>query len=256
MKIQLVADPPFVKLGTFTLLGMPKIEIAAVPLNQRFFNVMNLPVVSDFINSSIRAAARQFVAPANYTLDLGKILIGDDTKKQLTAIGVLVVHVHSAAGVRAADIDGKSDCYVTLSYAKYAKPLWSTRIIFNELNPIWDETAVLLLNVDEVKAAEKLSVQLWDSDRFTADDILGKTELDVAQLIRTPGKVWKREDSLTGLKDGTEMPGTVKWSVVYHPNRALNKALMTDGTDERLPPDLKVCMFAYIQCDANSIAAH
>jgi hypothetical protein len=70
---------PFVKLGTFTLLGMPKIEIAAVPRNRRFLNVMNLPVISDFIYSSIRAATRQFVAPFNYTLDIGKILRGDDT---------------------------------------------------------------------------------------------------------------------------------------------------------------------------------
>lgn len=239
MKIQLIPNPPFVKLGTFTLLGMPKIEIAAVPMNRRFLNVMNLPVISDFIYSSIRAAAREFVAPLNYTLDLGKILSGDDTKKRLVAIGALVVHIHSASGVKAADINGKSDCYVTLSYSKLRKPLWSTRIIFSELNPVWDETAVLLLDDQEVKAAEKLSCELWDSDRFTADDILGRTAVDVGHLVRQPGKVFERVDNLMGLKQGSEMPGTVKWSIAYYGIRRLDQKLETDGADERVPPDLR-----------------
>jgi Ca2+-dependent lipid-binding protein len=241
MKIQLIPDPPFVKLGTFTLLGMPKIEVAAVPMNQRFFNVMNLPIVSDFIYSSIRAAAKRFVAPSNYTLDLAKILIGDDTKKELLAIGVLVVHIHSATGVMAADVNGKSDCYATLAYSKCRKPIWSSRIIFNELNPVWDETAVLLLDSGEVKAAEGLSLQLYDSDRFTADDMLGRTEIDVARIIRNPGKVWEREDNLMGIKDGSSMPGTVKWSVVYHGIRRLDKSLETKVVEEKLPQDLEVC---------------
>ena len=255
MKIQLVPDPPFVKLGTFTLLGMPKIEIAAVPMNQRFFNVMNLPVVSDFINSSIHAAARRFIAPANYTLDLAKILVGDDTKKELLAVGALVVRVHSATGVKAADVNGLSDCYATLSYTKCRKPIWSSRIVFNELNPVWDETAVMLLGADEVKAAEGLGLQLYDSDRFTADDMLGRTEIDVARLVRNPGKIFEREDSLVGIKDGSSMPGTVRWSVVFYANRALNRALQTDGVDERIPPELRVCLF-YITTKTTSPFHH
>lgn len=239
LKIQLIPDPPFVKLATFTFMGMPKIEIAAVPLNQRFFNVMNLPVISDFINSSIKTAAAEYVAPSNYTLDLSKILVGEDTKQELQAIGVLVVHIHSAESIIAADINGKSDCYVTLSYSKFAKPLWSTRIIFNDLNPVWDETAVLLVNADEVKASEMLSVTLWDSDRFTADDIVGRTEIDVTELVRNRGTTYKRRDRLQGFKAGHYMPGCINWSVVFHGKQDLNQDLATSGVDERLPEDFK-----------------
>ncbi|KAI5850247.1 hypothetical protein DFP73DRAFT_508523 [Morchella snyderi] len=239
VKIQLIPDPPFVKLATFSFMGMPKIEIAAVPLNQRFFNVMNLPVISDFINSSIKTAAKEFVAPSNYTLDLSKILVGEDTKKDLLAIGVLVVHINCAEAIRAADINGKSDCYVTLSYSKYAKPLWSTRIIFGDLNPVWDETAILLVNADEVKASEKLSVTLWDSDRFTADDIVGRTEVDVTELVRNRGQLSKRRDRLQGFKDGHYMPGHINWSVVFHGKRDMNQDLATSGIDERLPGDFE-----------------
>jgi len=153
----------------------------------------------------------------------------------------LVVHIHSGKDLKAADLDGKSDCYVTLSYSKNAKPLWSTRIIFHELNPCWDETAVLLLTADDVKASEQLRVQLWDSDRFTADDVLGRTGIDVLQLVKQPGKLFQREDCLLGVRKGSNtMPGKVKWDVVFYGNRALNKALMTDGKDERLPVDLDV----------------
>lgn len=218
---------------------MPRIEIAAVPLNQRFFNVMNLPVISDFINCSIRTAAAAYVAPANYTLDVSRILVGSDSKHELLAIGVLVVHIHSATGIIAADLNGKSDCYVTLSYSKFAKPLWSTRIIFAELNPVWDETAVLIVNADEVKAGEKLNVTLWDSDRFTADDIVGRTEVDVTELVRNRGVVDKRRDKLQGFKDGEHMPGRITWSVVFHGKQELNGALETNGEDERLPHDFK-----------------
>lgn len=227
-------------------MGMPKIEIAAVPLNQRFFNVMNLPVISDFINSSIKAAARGYVAPANYTLDLSKILVGEDTKKDLLAIGVLIVHIHAAEAIKAADLNGKSDCYVTLSYNKFAKPLWSTRIIFGDLNPVWDETAVLLVNADEVKAAEMLSVEVWDSDRFTADDIVGRTEVDVTELVRNRGRVYKRRDRLQGFKKGEYMPGHISWSVVFHGKQDLNEGLATSGADERLPGDFKVRFYSSI----------
>jgi Ca2+-dependent lipid-binding protein len=141
----------------------------------------------------------------------------------------------------AADVNGKSDCYATLAYSKCRKPIWSSRIIFNELNPVWDETAVLLLDSGEVKAAEGLSLQLYDSDRFTADDMLGRTEIDVARIIRNPGKVWEREDNLMGIKDGSSMPGTVKWSVVYHGIRRLDKSLETKVVEEKLPQDLEVC---------------
>ena len=67
-----------------------------------------------------------------------------------------------------------------LSYAKFGKPLYSTRIIMGDLNPVWEETAVLLVSGDEVKAKESLSIQLWDNDK------LAQTSSAVrAQLIKS-----------------------------------------------------------------------
>lgn len=51
-----------------------------------------------------------------------------------------------------------------MSQAKFGKPLYSTRIIMGDLNPVFEETCALLLTADEVKAEEALSLMLWDSD--------------------------------------------------------------------------------------------
>lgn len=50
--------------------------------------------------------------------------------------------VHSAKGLRAADRGGLSDPYVAISWWKQLKkPLFSTRVLIKNLNPVWEETA-------------------------------------------------------------------------------------------------------------------
>jgi Ca2+-dependent lipid-binding protein len=46
--------------------------------------------------------------------------------------------------------------------------MFSSRIIKDDLNPVFEETAILLVNLDNVKLKEQLSIQLWDSDRMSA----------------------------------------------------------------------------------------
>lgn len=57
---------------------------------------------------------------------------------------------------------------MTLTYSRLGKPLFSTRIIESDLNPVFEETAILKVDVDVVKLKEQLSLQLWDSDRVSA----------------------------------------------------------------------------------------
>jgi len=220
--------------------GMPKIEIAAVPLNQHFIDVLNIPIISDFIMSAINTAADQYIAPRSHTLDMYKIILGEDSKKELDSVGVLIIHIKKALGIRSADINGKSDCYVTVSYSKYRKPLWSSRIIFENLKPVWEEYAVLLVNTDELKAKENLRVELWDSDRFTVDDVLGHVETGLMELVHNKGKTFDREDKLHKGRRDNEDHGTLFWSVAFHGKADLNPDLATDGADERVHPKLRV----------------
>jgi hypothetical protein len=65
---------------------------------------------------------------------------------------------------------------------------------------------------------ERLRVQLWDSDRFTADDDLGRIEVDLKHLMKseeTNGTMHKRCDGFRALKKGQEMPGKLEWQVGY-----------------------------------------
>lgn len=90
---------------------------------------------------------------------------------------------------------------------------------------------------EQVKSSECLSVQLWDSDRLTADDMVGKIEFDLHDLILKGGKMESRTDKLAGDKDGSEMPGELFWEVGYFPKADFNKKLQTHGLDIRLPEE-------------------
>jgi Ca2+-dependent lipid-binding protein len=96
-------------------------------------------------------------------MNMQELLTGSGVKTTTHALGVIMVTIHHAMGLSAQDASGSSDPYIVLAYAKFGKPIYSTRIIGKELNPVFEETAFMLLSLDEVEAKEKLSVMLWDS---------------------------------------------------------------------------------------------
>ncbi|KAI0357862.1 hypothetical protein OH77DRAFT_1308845 [Trametes cingulata] len=237
-RLQLIPDPPFVKTTLVTLMGLPRITISVVPLSRALPNVMNLPFISGFISSALDTAAAEYVAPKSLTLDLQRLISGDDIKKDTEAIGVLVVHIHRATGIKKMDTTGSSDPYVTLTFSRLEKPLYSTRIIKGDCNPVYEETAVLLVDVNTVKLREKLSFQLWDSDRMSVDDMMGFAEIDIVDLIRQRGKPARRVSPLSS-PDSQERPGSIEYTVGYYGKCPPNKALSTDGSDPSLPDDLR-----------------
>lgn len=60
------------------------------------------------------------------------------------------------------------------------KPQYTTRIIMDDLSPVFEECTALLVDANAPKVKERVSLQVWDSDRFTGDDALGQVEIDVA----------------------------------------------------------------------------
>ena len=93
MRLQLCPDPPFFSLCTLTLLGQPKADLSCVPLTKKGLNLMDLPLISSFVQSSIDAALAEYVAPKSLTLDLKDMLVGDDFKKDTSTRGVLMVRI-------------------------------------------------------------------------------------------------------------------------------------------------------------------
>ncbi|KAF5667621.1 transmembrane transporter [Fusarium heterosporum] len=242
IRLQLTPDPPFLKTLTFTLMGLPKVQAGCTPMIEKGVNILNLPLISNFVNWAIGAAASMYVAPKSLSLDLSKMLQGDDIKKETLALGVLFVRIHKASGLSKQDQRGSkgggSDPYITLSWSKFSKPQFCTRVIQDDLNPVFEETAGLLVTADILKADEQLSVELWDSDRSSADDVVGKVELSIQKLIQHPGKMFPQVSKLRGVKAESEMPGELHWEVGFFGKTQFRKALRTDGRDLNLPKAL------------------
>ncbi|KAM0284556.1 hypothetical protein ACHAQH_001922 [Verticillium albo-atrum] len=243
IRLQLVPEPPFLKTLTFTLMGIPKVQAGCTPMIEKGVNILNLPIISNFVNWAIGAAASMYVAPKSMTLDMSKMIQGDDIKKETQALGILFVRIHRATGLSKQDRRGSdgggSDPYITIAWSKFGKPQFCTRVIQDDLNPIFEESCGLLVTADLIKADEQLSVELWDSDRASADDVVGKVELSIQKLIQHPGKMFPQVSKLRGVKAESEMPGELVWEVGFFGKTQFRKALRTDGHDVNLPKELK-----------------
>ncbi|KAG8895983.1 hypothetical protein FRC00_006666, partial [Tulasnella sp. 408] len=224
LRIQFIPEPPFVRNLTFTLMGVPAVEVSVVPLASRLPNVLDLPFVSKFVKMAIAAGTASLIAPKSMTLNLKEMLsaaVVGDTQ----ALGVFVITIHYAEGLSAQDRNGKSDPYIVLAYAKFGKPLYSTRIILGDVNPVFEETAMMLVTRNEVQAEEDLSAMLWDSDKRTADDLIGRVQVPVKKLMAEPNVIHKRVDPLMGFEDANKMDGKLHWSIGYFEKVPLNKDL-------------------------------
>lgn len=145
IRLQMTPEAPFLKNLTFTLMGLPQVQAGCIPMVQSGVNILNLPLISNFVNYAIAAAASIYVAPKSMSIDLSKILQGDTIQKDVLALGVMWIRIHRAVGLSKQDRRGSkhggSDPYITLSFSKYGKPMYCTRVITDDLNPIWEETA-------------------------------------------------------------------------------------------------------------------
>lgn len=96
LRLQLTPDPPFFSICTFTFLGQPKADLSCIPLSRHSLNVMDVPLISGFVQSAIDAALAEYVAPKSMTLDLKDMLMGEDYKKDTSTRGVVWIFIRSA----------------------------------------------------------------------------------------------------------------------------------------------------------------
>ncbi len=179
--------------------------MSCIPLSKHLPNLINVPLISSFVQSSIDAALAEHVIPKSLTLDLRDMLVGDDFKKETVTRGIILVLVKEAKDFKEGDggvgpMEGSSDAYVTCSLGKFGKTISSTRIIV------------------------KINLQLWDSDKCTADDDLGRVEVDLKELMhssKTKNQMHNREDRFRDQDSSEHMPGTFSWSVGYYSMRRL-----------------------------------
>ncbi|PWN33168.1 uncharacterized protein FA14DRAFT_146898 [Meira miltonrushii] len=224
-RVQLTPDPPFIKNVTFSFMGLPRVGVEVIPLH---INTSNIPLLSGFIQGSIDAALGEYCAPSSLTMDMGEMLMGDNIKREVDALGVAVIYIHSAHDLEKQDVQGSSDPYCTIQLAKYGKVQYATRVALDDLSPRWEERYVMLIHPEAVRAREKISVGLWDSDRFSADDILGRAEVDLLELVKRPGRLFRRTDTLVGLTQDSKKQGLLHWSVGFFAKTPNKRRLTSD----------------------------
>lgn len=57
LRLNMTPEPPFLKTLTFTLMGAPQVEAGCIPMVEKGVNILNLPLISNFVNYAIKAAA-------------------------------------------------------------------------------------------------------------------------------------------------------------------------------------------------------
>ncbi|CAN0918579.1 SYT5 [Linum grandiflorum] len=112
------------------------------------------------------------------------ILPGDYSDLELKPCGMLEVKLVQAKDLTNKDFIGKSDPYAEL----YIRPLRdrtkTSRIISNDLNPIWNEHYEFVV---EDASTQHLYVKIYDDEGLQASELLGCAQLPLNQL--EPGKV-------------------------------------------------------------------
>ncbi len=101
------------------------------------------------------------------------------------------------------------------------------------------------MSPEELNAEENLRIQLWDSDKYTADDALGQIEVDLKELMHSPktkNKQCDREDRFRGEDPEEKMPGSISWSVGYYAKTKITEDQLvnqTEDTNVKTKEDLK-----------------
>ncbi|EEP77245.1 conserved hypothetical protein [Uncinocarpus reesii 1704] len=94
------------------------------------------------------------------------------TKKQRkTTNYVFTVKIVEAEDLKGCDMDGLSDPYVVLT-DEYQKRIYKTRIIYDNLNPRWDDSVDIM-----TKTPLNIIATLWDWDAVGDHDYVGRTSL-------------------------------------------------------------------------------
>lgn len=226
LRIQLVPTAPFVGHVAFAFVGMPKLEMSAKPLGRRMvIDAMHLPLISSYVLHSVEAVVQGFIMPKSYTMDVASLIDARDGPRNVYALGVIVLVIHQGIDLPAADTNGNSDPFVSVSFARAGKPLFTSRVLLRTRNPVWHEMAILMVTPDDVRNHEKLRMTVFDADRFSVDDPLGKVDVSVDKLIKRalshandpeePSLFETQTEKLQPMQRGKNVEGKLRYSVGF-----------------------------------------
>ncbi|KAK4803011.1 hypothetical protein SAY86_001214 [Trapa natans] len=209
---QLSEEIPCISAVVVALLAEPKPRIDYT-LKAVGGSLTAIPGLSDMIDDTVHTIVTDMLQwPHRIVVPIGGTS-ADLSELELKPQGKLTVTVVKANDLKNMEIIGKSDPYVVV----HIRPLFKvkTKVIENNLNPLWDQTFELIA---EDKETQSLIVEVFDQD-IGQDKQLGIAKLPLIDLEAETSKEIELRllpalDMLK-IKDKKDR-GTVTIKVLYH----------------------------------------
>ncbi|KAA3470606.1 synaptotagmin-5-like [Gossypium australe] len=145
-------------------------------------DISTIPGLADAIESTIRDAIEDSIMwPVRKIIP---ILPGDYSDLELKPVGMLEVKLIQARDLTNKDIIGKSDPYAVLFVRPLPDRTKKSKIINNDLNPIWNEHYEFII---EDATTQHLVVRIYDDEGLQASEFIGCAQVLLSEL--EPGKV-------------------------------------------------------------------
>ncbi|ONK55897.1 uncharacterized protein A4U43_C10F2080 [Asparagus officinalis] len=210
---QLSEEIPCISAVVVALLSEPKPRIDYT-LKAVGGSLSAIPGLSDMIEDTVNSiVSDQLQWPHRIVVPLGGVDV-DTSELELKPQGKLTVTVVKASALKNKEMIGKSDPYVVL----HIRPIWKvkTKVIDNNLNPVWNETFELIAEDTETQA---LILEVFDEDNLAQDKRLGVAKLPLIDLEPEKAKEYDLRllPSLDMLKTKDKKDrGILTVKVVYH----------------------------------------
>ncbi|PPD78208.1 hypothetical protein GOBAR_DD24854 [Gossypium barbadense] len=172
---QLAEEIPCISAVVVALLSEPKPRIDYT-LKAVGGSLTAIPGISDMIDDTVNTIVTDMLQwPHRIVVPIGGIPV-DTSELELKPEGKLTVTVVKANDLKNMEMIGKSDPYVVV----YIRPLFKvkTKVIDNNLNPVWNQTFELIAEDRETQA---LTVEVFDQD-IGQDKRLGIAKFRLIEL--------------------------------------------------------------------------
>ncbi|KAL6498787.1 hypothetical protein OROGR_028334 [Orobanche gracilis] len=172
---QLSDEIPCISAVVVALLAEPKPQIDYT-LKAVGGSLTAIPGISDMIDDTVSSIVTDMLQwPHRIVVPIGGIPV-DTSELELKPVGKLTVTVIKANDLKNKELIGKSDPYVVA----HIRPLFKikTKVVDNNLNPIWNETFELIA---EDKETQSLIFEVLDED-IGDDKRLGIAKLPLIEL--------------------------------------------------------------------------
>ncbi|KAJ6922047.1 hypothetical protein NC652_015874 [Populus alba x Populus x berolinensis] len=176
-------------------------------------DISAIPGLDDAIQEMIQNAVEDSITwPVRKVVP---ILPGDYSDLELKPVGILEVKLVQAKDLTNKDLFGKSDPFAKLYIRPLPDKTKTTKIINNDLNPIWNEHFEFVV---EDATTQHLVVKIYDDEGIQAAELLGCAQVKLNEL--EPGKVkdlWLKLVKDLEVQRDNKNRGQVHLELLYRP---------------------------------------